>query len=136
IVSLDVPDSYIELLNKISLCICTSRSEVLRLAIREYLIREMATAQKLEKEVEELKIVHIFDYCINCEKKLDSLTGLNHKFNRNFKVFELKFCCSCYTKFRDKSLDEFPAYLINRIKKNVKAYKSYKEKSNKSDSNM
>ncbi|MHA2430121.1 MAG: hypothetical protein ACXACC_03695, partial [Promethearchaeota archaeon] len=67
-----------------------------------------------------------------CEKKIDR--GKNHKFHKNFEVFQLKFCCSCYKKFKDKSFDEFPGYLINRIKKKVKSYKDYIENSNKSNS--
>ncbi len=132
IVTANVPDSYIKLIEEISSRTCASRSELLRVAIKQFLLKEMGLAQKLEKELGKLKIFNFFDYCINCEKKLDSLAGKNHKFHKNFEVFELKFCCSCYKKFKDKPFDEFPAYLIKRIKKKVKEYNDYMEKSNQS----
>ncbi len=145
IVTVSLPDSQIRLIEEISSRICASRSELLRVAIKQFLLKELAYAQKLEeeqvvttnetvlvqkleKELEKLRIIHFFDYCINCEKKLDILAGKNHRFHKNYEIFELKFCCSCYRKFKDKSFDEFPAYLVNRIKKKVKAYKDYLEK--------
>jgi primosomal protein N' len=228
IVTANIPDSYIRLIEEISSRTCASRSELLRMAIKQYLLKEMGLTQKLEseferitntyflkycincekslqslvgtnhklnqhseisglrfcnscytkfrdksfcefpelllhtierkfrlyktyiekcniknlskektiliqtleKELKKLRVIKFFDYCINCEKKIDR-GGKNHKFHKNFEVFELKFCCSCYKKFKDKSFDEFPTYLIHRIKKKIKAYKSYKEKSNK-----
>jgi len=127
IVTVNLPDSYIELITRISSRTYASRSELLRVAIKQFLLKEMGLAKRLEKELEKIRITHFFNYCINCERKLDSLAGKNHKFHRNFEIFELKFCCSCYKKFKNKSFDEFPVYLINRIQRKVKAYKSYKE---------
>jgi hypothetical protein len=95
--------------------------------------KETALIQKLENELEKLYISQFFDYCINCERKLDRLAGKNHKFQNNIEIFELKFCCSCYNKFKNKTFDEFPVDIINRIRKKVKTYKSYKELSDKSN---
>jgi len=130
IVTANVPDSYIKLIEEISSRTCASRSELLRVAIKQFLLKEMGLAQKLEKELERLKNTYIFDYCINCKRKLENLAGRNHKFHQNYEILGLKFCCSCFEKFKDKSFYEFPEYLINRIRRELKAYKDYIEKSN------
>ena len=130
IVTVNMPKSYIKLITEISSRTCASRSELLRVAIKQFLLKEMGLAQKLEKELERLKNTYIFDYCINCERKLENLPGSNHKAHQNYEILGLKFCCSCYKKFKDKSLYEFPEYLINKIRRKLKSYKDYIEKSN------
>lgn len=125
LITAKLPDSYIRLLEKSRLCTGISRSELLRQAIRDYLIKEICFADKLEKAFEDKKITRFFDYCINCEKKLHSPSRMNHHFHKNIEVFELKFCCSCYEKVKDTSFDEFPAHIIDKIKKKIKAYKKY-----------
>ncbi|MGB5913212.1 MAG: ribbon-helix-helix domain-containing protein [Promethearchaeia archaeon] len=130
IITANVPDSYIKLIEEISSRTCASRSELLRLAIKQFLLKEMGLAQKLEKELERIKDTYIFDYCINCERKLENLPGNNHKFHQNYEILGLKFCFSCYKKFKDKSFCEFPEYLINRIRRELIAYKDHIEKFN------
>jgi len=125
IITVNLPDSYIRSLEKISLITCASRSELLRQAIKSYIIKEIKLVGKTWKEIDEKKITRFFDYCINCERKLDNRARRNHFFHKNIEVFELKFCCSCYKQFKDKSLDEFPAHLIDSIQKKIKAYKKY-----------
>jgi len=51
IITANVPDSYIKLIEEISSRTCASRSELLRLAIKQFLLKEMGLAQKLEKEL-------------------------------------------------------------------------------------
>lgn len=130
IITVDLSDSDIKELLEGSRCNGTNRPEHLRLAIREQIRNEFILAGKTEKEIEEEKIARFYDYCINCERRVDSITRRNHFFHKNIEVFELKFCCSCYKQFKDKSLDEFPAHLIDGIRKKVKAYKKYIELSN------
>lgn len=125
LIKVNLPDSYIKELLKSNICTGTNRPEHLRLAIRDLIVNEVKLAKKTEKEIEEEKITRFFDYCINCERRVDNITRRNHFFHKNIEVFELKFCCSCYKQFKDKSLDEFPAHLIDSIQKKIKAYKKY-----------
>ena len=41
---------------------------------------------------------------------------------KNLRVFELKFCCSCFKKFKDKTLKEFPDNLIKKIQKKIEDF--------------
>ncbi|MFX1494745.1 MAG: hypothetical protein ACFFBZ_10725, partial [Promethearchaeota archaeon] len=126
----NIPDSYIKLIEEISSRTCASKSELLRIAIKQFLLKEMGLAQKLEQELERIKNTNIFDYCINCNRKLENLDGKNHKFHQNYEILGLKFCSLCYKKFKDKSIYEFPEYLIIRIQRKIKEFKDYIEKSN------
>lgn len=144
IVTVDLSDSDIKELLEGSRCKGTYRPEHVRLAIREQIRNEFISSEqirnefkftmKTKKEIEEEKITSFFDYCINCERRLDSITRKNHFFHKNIEVFELKFCCSCYKQFKDKTLDEFPTHIIDSIQKKVKAYKKYNLKEGRSDS--
>ncbi len=125
IITVDLSDSDIKELLEGSICTGINRPEHVRLAIRDQIRNEFKLAGKTEKEIEEEKITRFFDYCINCERRLDNTARRNHFFHKNIEVFELKFCCSCYEQFKDKSFDEFPAHLINNIQKKIKAYKKY-----------
>ena len=125
IIKINLPDSYIQSLQEAVLCSGGSSSEHLRVAIRDLILNDRRLSKKREKEIEERKITRFFDYCINCERELDNTVRKNHHFHKNIEVFELKFCCSCHKQFKDKSFDEFPAHLIDRIQKKIKAYKKY-----------
>ena len=126
IITVDLSDSNIKELLEGSICTGTYRPEHLRLAIRDQIRNEFILAGKTEKEIEEEKITRFFDYCINCERRVDNITRRNHFFHKNIEIFELKFCCSCYKQFKDKTLDEFPAHIIDNIQKKVKVYKKYR----------
>ncbi len=130
IITVNLPESHIRLIEEIGSRTCMSRSELLRVAIREFLIKELAYAQKLEEELEKARKTHIFDYCINCEKKLDNLVEKYQVSHQNYESCGLKFCYTCYKEVKDKTLGEFPAFLIAKIKKKIHAYKNYIEKSN------
>jgi len=135
LITVDLSDPNIKKFLEGCICTGTNRPEHVRLAIREQIREEFIFTEqirnefkftrKTEREIEEEKITRFFDYCINCERRVDSITRRNHFFHKNIEVFELKFCCSCYKQFKDKTLDEFPAHLIDSIQKKVKAYKKY-----------
>ena len=127
IVTVNVPESYLKLLEKISSCAGITRSELVRQAVRSYLIREIKLTEKLEKELQVKKITGFFDYCINCESKLHNEAKKSHLFHKNIEVFILKFCCACYRQFKDKSFDDFPAHIIDRIRKKIKKYKNNRD---------
>lgn len=125
LIKINLPDSYIKSLQEAVLCSGGSRSKHLRVAIRDLIVNERGLFEKRENEIEEKKITRFFDYCIKCDRKLDTTARRNHHFHKNIEVFELRFCCSCHKQFKDKTLDEFPAGLIDSIQKKVKAYKKY-----------
>ena len=119
----DLPDSYLKLLKKISSCSGITRSELVRHAIRFYLVRELKLAKGLENELEDEKSPKFFDYCINCEGGLNNEARENHLYHKNIEVFILRFCCACYRQFKDTSFDDFPAELIDNIRNKIKKYK-------------
>ena len=96
IISVDVPDSYLKLLEKSSVCAGIIIPEHVRLEIRSQIRRELLFRGNLEIELEDKKNPEFFDYCINCEKELHDKVRNSHFFHKNIEVFELKFCCSCY----------------------------------------
>ena len=124
LVPVDVPESYLKLIEKSCFCTGITRSELVRQAVRSYLIGEIKLAKRLENELEDNKITRFFDYCINCESKLYTEAGKSHLFHKNIEVFVLRFCCSCYKRFKDTSFDDFPAHLIDKIRKKIKKYKT------------
>ena len=123
LVPVDVPESYLKLIKKSSGCTGINRSELVRQAVRAFLVRELRLAEGLENELEDNKITGFFDYCINCESKLHKEARKSHLFHKNIEVFVLRFCCACYKQFKDTSFDDFPAHLIDNIRKKIKKYK-------------
>jgi len=123
LVPVDVPESYLKLIKKICRGAEINRSELVRQAVKSFLIREITLAKELENELEDNKITRFFDYCINCESKLYTEAGKSHLFHKNIEVFVLRFCCACYKRFKDTSFDDFPAHLIDNIRKKIKKYK-------------
>ncbi|MHA1492305.1 MAG: hypothetical protein ACTSRI_21960 [Promethearchaeota archaeon] len=119
----DVPDSYKKALEKSGICAGIYRPEHLRLAIRAFLVRELRFAEGLENKFEDKKSTEFFEDCINCERKVHTEAGKSHLFHKNIEVFVLRFCCSCYEQFKDTSFDDFPAQLIDNIRKKIKKYK-------------
>jgi len=124
IITVNIPEEYLRLLEERGGCTHVSWTKELQESIRTQLINELRLGEKREKDIEKKKITKFFDYCINCESKLDNIARRNHFFYKNIEVFELKFCCSCYKQFKDKSFDEFPVRLIDKIRKKIKAYKN------------
>lgn len=130
IITINLPKSYTLRLEKMSQGIGVSRSELIREAIKDFLVNELLFIEEIKKEDKRKLISRFFDYCINCERKLHHTSSRNHFFHKTIEIFKLKFCCSCFKLFKDKTLDEFPADLIDKIKKKIKAFKKHKELSN------
>ena len=124
LIQVDLPDSYLKSLEECCICIGINRPELLRLEIRAQIRRELLFPEELENELEDNKITRFFDYCINCESKLFTEAGKSHLFHKNIEVFVLRFCCSCYKRFKDTSFDDFPAHLIDNIRKKINKYKT------------
>jgi len=123
LVPVDVPESYMKLIKKSCICTGISRSELVRQAVKAFLVRELRLAERLENKFEDKRSTEFFEYCINCERKVHTEAGKSHLFHKNIEVFVLRFCCSCYKQFKDTSFDDFPAQLIDNIRKKIKKYK-------------
>ena len=123
IIAISLPKSHIMRLEKMSQGTGVSRSELIRAAIRELLVNELILIEELKKENKRELISRFFDYCINCERKLHNDSRKNHFFHKTIEIFKLKFCCSCYDHYKEKTLEEFPPYLIYKIKKKIRAFR-------------
>jgi Arc/MetJ-type ribon-helix-helix transcriptional regulator len=123
IITVNLPDSYLKVLEEICRITDMSRSELLRQAIRSYLITEIKLTNNLKNVCKRKREIEFFNYCINCERKLHETSRQNHFFHKDIEVFELKFCCSCFEQFKDKTFEEFPADLIEKIYRKIKDYK-------------
>ena len=123
LITVDVPESYLKLLEKSGFCTGINRSELVRQAVRDFLVRELRLAGRLENELEDKMSTGFFEYCINCERKLHTEAGKSHLFHKNIEIFVLRFCCACYRQFKNTSFDDFPAQLIDDIRKKIKKYK-------------
>ncbi len=63
---------------------------------------------------------HLNNYCVSCSRRLH--IPISPRKYKNYNVFELRFCCSCYKKYGNQTIDEFPKSLIEVIKQKVKDY--------------
>ena len=144
-ITINLPDLYLEILDKIRQEQGTSRSELIRRAIKEYLeidldfnnmihqlfpkleeerkIRaELQKRQQLKNlfELNRLKKREFYNFCIACDRSLHPRTKpVNHK---GVNVMELRFCCSCFKKYEGKTLDELPDRIIKKIRRKLKNY--------------
>jgi hypothetical protein len=108
------------------------RSEQIRIAVREFLRNESISLSRiLDNIAKQNENIKFFDCCINCGKKLDTYPKDNHFFHKTNEIFILKFCCYCFKQFKDKTLDEFPEDLIEKIKEKVKKFKKSEHSLNK-----
>jgi hypothetical protein len=100
-----------------------SKTELIEVAIKQFLIGEILFLNQLQKECYENKISKFFEYCIYCDKKLDTYSKKNHHYHKSIEIFELKFCCTCYEKFKDIPFNKLPAHIIKKIQGKLTAYK-------------
>lgn len=151
-VAIYLPEIYLELLKELERKTGANRSELVRRAIKEHLEKnqqlltlikevfphierdpikrlENQLELKLQKEIEldKEKIANFFDYCIICDRKLH--TKENYYKFKNIDIYELKFCCNCYDKFKISTLQELPKSLLTLVQKKLEAYKNRVKKS-------
>jgi len=123
-----------------------SRSELIRIAIRDFLDEEIPLIIQIQNIVPEIKLAHnkteelkkkveikrllelkkrkeleFYKYCILCDEKLH-LESKPIKF-KNYNIFQLRFCCECYKKYEGKTLDDLPESISKKIQKKLKRYK-------------
>ena len=150
-ITINLPDIYVEILEKLRKEKGTSRSELIRRAIKDLLVtdlpfnniinqlfpeldaerkirEELRKKQEMKKlfELKRLKRTEFYNFCIVCNSRLHSITKpVNHK---GVNVIELKFCCSCFKKFEGKTLDELPGRVINKIRRKLKNYNKLRKR--------
>ena len=123
LITINLPESYLELLEKSSICAGFNRPEQLRIEIRENLRQELNLAEEFENEIEDKKDTGFFNNCINCGGKLHNIARKSHLFHKDIEVFVLRFCCACYKQFKDIPFNDFPKHIINNIRKKREEYK-------------
>ena len=145
-ITINLPEAYVKLLAKVGEKTGRSRSELVRIAIKDRLEKdlpffaviesiypeiELERKKKLEikkkveiKRLTELKRrreLEFYNYCILCDRKLHP-EAIPLKFN-NINIFELRFCCLCFEKFEGKTLDELPKSVSKKIQEKLERYK-------------
>ena len=150
-ITINIPDKYIEILDKLKQEQGTSRSELIRRAIKNLLDNDLDFNNRIHQlfprleedrkiriqrqkrqqlknllELNMLKKTEFYNFCIACNRGLHPKTKpVKHK---GVNVLELKFCCSCFKKFEGKSLDELPDRIIKKIRRKLKNYKKLMKK--------
>ncbi len=151
-ITINIPDAYIKLLEKLGNERNASRSELIRRAIKEHLEKDLAfysailkLSPELELELkkrkelqnqrrlqiklklEKEKIKKFFNFCVLCDRRLHTKETENYYRFRNLDIFELKFCCSCYKKYEGKPLIELPEPLLEKIQEKLKEFKKFSD---------
>jgi hypothetical protein len=149
-ITINLPDSYIELLAKIGEKTDRSRSELIRIAIKDRLEKDLPFFTVIENFCPDIQLEHkkkeqiqkkrklkrlaelkkkreleFYNYCIICDRKLHPETKpINF---HNINIFELRFCCRCYEKYEGKTFDEVPKSISKRIQEKLERYKNIKK---------
>jgi len=131
IINFELPKDVLEILYSSMGEPCIRSSEETRLAIREIIREEFLSgyenySHNIQLEIKKRKISSFYDYCINCNKRLHS--NLGHFRYKNMNIYELRFCCDCFEKFKGKTLEEFPDSIIEKINKKVKDFRKCNRK--------
>ena len=122
LVTVELPDSYVEQLQELYWGLGMSRGRLIQIAIRDLLVKEFRLHPELNErervepeKVEPPKEKQLYYHCLNCGCKLhEPKEPYSHK---KFKIIEFKFCCDCYKIYKDFSFDQFPPKIITRIEK-------------------
>lgn len=150
-ITINLPDLYLEILDKLRQEQGTSRSELLRRAIKDHLDTDLEfnnrvyqlypkldierkIREELRKKLEfkhllklrKLRTTEFYNFCIVCNKRLHSTK--NPTKIKGINVMELRFCCRCFKKFEGKTFDELPDYIINKIKRKLKNYNKLRKR--------
>lgn len=150
-ITINLPNLYLEILDKLRQEQGTSRSELLRRAIKEHLDTDLEfnnriyqlypkldierkIREELQKKLElkqllklkKLRTTEFYNFCIVCNNRLHSTK--NPTKIKGINVMELRFCCSCFEKFEGKTFDELPDFIINKIKRKLKNYNKLRKR--------
>jgi Arc/MetJ-type ribon-helix-helix transcriptional regulator len=116
VITIYLPEMYLDMLEVLRNNTGISRSELIRIAIKDRLEKDKQLLLELKKK----RITKFYNYCIECESRLHiSAKPIEYK---DFKVFDLRFCCSCYKKYEGKSLEELPNKIKRKIKRKIERF--------------
>lgn len=109
------------------------KSEIQKRIEHEFGVRLKSNSQKrLEgysefdnKETSKLKDYKFFNYCIICDRRLHSKE--NYQKILNVEVFNVRFCCACFKKYKIKILKKIPENLITLILKKMDMFQKHKK---------
>ncbi|MHA1255090.1 MAG: ribbon-helix-helix domain-containing protein [Promethearchaeota archaeon] len=149
-ITINLPNLYLEVLDKLRQEQGTSRSELIRRALKELLdvdlefnnrIYQLFPKLDVERKIREelrkklelkhllqlkrLRTTQFYNFCIVCDNRVH--TSRNPGKVKGVNVMELRFCCSCFKKFEGKTFDELPDYVIKKIKRKLKNYEKLRK---------
>ncbi len=152
-ITINLPDTFVRVLDKFAIEKGTNRSELIRQAIRDLLKTDIPFQQTIdtlcpqgalerkrkqaikEKEMrrqnallklglKKQKILEFYNYCVICERRLHK-SRKPRLYNKKINVYEMRFCCDCYEK--QKTLNQLPRLLEAKIKEKLEEYHELKE---------
>jgi len=152
-ITINIPDKYLDFLDYLGQEQGTSRSELIRRAIKDLLDTDLAFNNRIHQlfpkfekirknkellqkkqrlktllELNRKKRIEFYNFCITCDRRLHPKSKpVNY---RGVNVMELRFCCSCFKKYEGKSLDELPDYVIKKIRRKLKNYEKLRGRDN------
>ncbi len=120
-ISISLPDSYIELLDKLGKEKKVSRSVLLRRAIEERINADTGFKKAineaypdLEYEMTRNRVEHFLKSCIACDKKLNNTKKMEQQVMKDDSI-EINFCSRCYEQFKDMTIEKLPASIRSKI---------------------
>lgn len=131
IIHIELTDDYLDLLENMTEGPCIFPSEETRVAVREMIREEFLSGNEENHQDFQLKLKErgcspFYDYCINCDKRVYS--ELRHLKYKNRNIFELRFCCFCFEKFKGKTLEDLPDSIIEKINRKLSEFRKIKYK--------
>ena len=155
-ITINLPDVYVKLLTQIGEKTGRSRSELIRIAIKDRLEKDLPFFAIIEKilpdiqlerrkreeiqkkiefkrlaELEKKRDLEFYNYCILCDRKLHP--EITPKRINGVNIYELRFCCMCFEKYEGLTLDELPKSVSRNIKKKLERYEALTKKSLKTN---
>ncbi|MFX1294132.1 MAG: ribbon-helix-helix protein, CopG family [Promethearchaeota archaeon] len=133
LITINIPIGYLKLLDDLSQRTEISRSELIRRAIGNRLQEDLSFLISINKshpeinlDIQKMKILQFFNYCILYNKRLHH-SKQPYKY-KNLEILELRFCCSCFKRIEGKSFNELPKSIITKIRKKLEDYRNQLKK--------
>ncbi len=143
LITLDLPLSDIKKLSVLSWEWGASRAELIRIAIRDLLTKELSPRNSNRIIVPSQRIIvpsqriiipsqsilidnerelNFYRYCISCNNKIHN-SKAPYRHENKFEIIELRFCCDCYKKFENTSIEGFPESILDNVQNKLEKYK-------------
>ena len=128
-ITVELPLSYLKMLSKISWEWGASRAELILLAIRVLIEKEISSRNSNRNLIpcqtiliDDDRDLNFYKYCISCNNKIHN-SKAPYRHENKFKIIELRFCCDCYKKFEKYSIEDFPEFILENIQNKLEKYK-------------